>query len=110
MKMMILIWIHRSIVRTQEDRTFRYVYQHNHKPPVKKEKEVTDEVQADELKQKLLEQEEKHNKIIELREAASNAERYSKEWFDALIELEYRGGTEETKETSVNPSISRLTQ
>ena len=69
----------------------------NHKPPVKKEKEVTDEVQADELKQKLLEQEEKHNKIIELREAASNAERYSKEWFDALIELEYRGGTEETK-------------
>ena len=51
----------------------------NHKPPVKKEKEVTDEVQADELKQKLLEQEEKHNKIIELREAASNAERYSRE-------------------------------
>lgn len=68
-----------------------------HEPPVKKEKEVTDEVQADELKQKLLEQEEKHNKVIELREAASNAERYSKEWFDALIELEYRGGTEETK-------------
>ena len=33
------------------------------------------------------------SKIIELREAASNAERYSKEWFDALIELEYRGGT-----------------
>lgn len=68
-----------------------------HEPPVKKEKEVTDEVLADELKQKFLEQEEKHNKVVELREAASNAERYSKEWFDALIELEYRGGTEETK-------------
>lgn len=69
----------------------------NHVPSVKKEKKDTDEEQADELKQKFLEQEEKHNKIRKLREAISNAEKYSKEWFDALIELEYRTYAEKTK-------------
>lgn len=52
---------------------------------------------VDSVMQKLIEQEEKQDKIKALREAASKAEKYSKEWFDALIELEYRGGVETDK-------------
>lgn len=66
-------------------------------PTAKKEKEESDEEMAEELMQKFIEQEERSNKVKELRKIAENAEKYSKEWFDALIELEYRGGTEEEK-------------
>lgn len=53
----------------------------------------TEEV-VDSIMQKLVEEEEKRNHINELRDIASTSDKYSKEWFDALIELEYRGGTE----------------
>lgn len=52
---------------------------------------------VDSVMQKLIEQEEKQDKIKALREAVSKAEKYSKEWFDALIELEYRGGADTDK-------------
>ena len=60
---------------------------------------------TDEMEQKILEQQEKQNKIKELREQASCSDKYTKEWFDALIELEYRGGTETEKDSS-NKSIN----
>lgn len=81
--------------------------------PAKKENKKTEEEQAEELKQKLIEQEERHNKERELRELVSNSEKYSKEWFNALIELEYRGGTEETKGDfgkAVNITFSSVNQ
>ena len=61
------------------------------------EEETSSEEEIDSIMQKLIEQEERQDKIKALRETASKAEKYSKEWFDALIELEYRGGKEEDK-------------
>ncbi len=82
-------------------------------PTSPKEKKKTDEEQADELMQKLIEQEEMQNKIKELRETAQNAERYSKEWFETLIELEYRGGTGESNgnlSKSIHITFSSVTK
>lgn len=52
----------------------------------------SEEDDVDDIMRKLIEQEEKHNKIKELREIAATTKKYTKEWFNALIELEYRGG------------------
>lgn len=76
-------------------------------------KEKTDDDKIDEIKQKLLEQEEKQNKANELREQADNSERYTKEWFDALLELEYKGGAENKSgdsSKSLNISFSRVSK
>ncbi|MDE7088988.1 MAG: AAA family ATPase, partial [Prevotella sp.] len=69
------------------------------------EEVVSDEDKVDDIMQKIIEQEEKHNQIKELREIARTTEKYTKEWFDALIELEYRGGSETEKDAS-SKSIS----
>ena len=76
-----------------------------HKPAVQTDVETSEEEDVDGIVQKLKEQEDKHNKVKELRETAHTAEKYSKEWFDALIELEYRGGAE-TEKGLTNNSIS----
>ncbi|MGI6223273.1 MAG: sacsin N-terminal ATP-binding-like domain-containing protein [Prevotella sp.] len=62
--------------------------------------EITEEEKVDDVLQKLAEEEESHNKTIELRNIAKSSPRYSKEWFDALIELEYKGGAETEKTAS----------
>lgn len=63
-------------------------------------KDNSSDEEADNVLQKLMEQEEKRNKIIELRKTARSAEKYSKEWFETLIELEYRGDAETGNEVS----------
>lgn len=65
----------------------------------------SNEDEVDSIMQKLIEQEERQDKIKALREATSKAEKYSKEWFDALIELEYRGG-ENTEKSDVAKVIN----
>lgn len=55
---------------------------------------------VDDLMQDLIEHEEKRNRIKELREIAQSSEKYTKEWFDALIELESRGNAEIVDDTS----------
>ena len=62
--------------------------------PKEQPADLTDEEDVDEVAAKLLEQEEEHNKIKELREIVSASKKYSKEWFESLIELEYRGSSE----------------
>ena len=42
--------------------------------------------------EKIAAEEDKRSKIQELRKTVRNSDRYSKEWFEALIELEYRDG------------------
>lgn len=66
--------------------------------------ELSDEDNVDDIMQKLIEQEEKHNHVKELREQASGSTKYTKEWFDALIELEYKGNAELEK-SATNKSI-----
>ena len=73
-----------------------------------KSQEEHDTSDADEVDaniQRLIEQEVTHNKIKELREIAHSSEKYSKEWFDALIELEYRGNADPAQDES-NKTIS----
>lgn len=60
----------------------------------KTENNENDEAEVDDVMQKLIEQEEKHNHIKDLRKVANSVPKYSKEWFDALIELEYRGNAD----------------
>lgn len=60
----------------------------------------TNEDNVDNLMQDLIEHEEKRNRINELREIAQSSEKYTKEWFDALIELESRGKAEIVDDTS----------
>lgn len=67
--------------------------------------DLSDEDKVDNIMQKLIEQEEKHNRVKELREQVSDSIKYTKEWFDALIELEYKGSAEPEKDTT-NKSIS----
>lgn len=57
------------------------------------ENDSDDEV--DDVMQKLIEQEEKHNQTKELRKQVSEATKYSKEWFETLLELEYKGNNED---------------
>lgn len=77
------------------------------KPKSRTEEQDTtsEEDDVDDVMQKLIEQEEKHNKVKELREMAHSSKKYTKEWFDALIELEYRGGAE-TEKGATSKSIS----
>ncbi len=65
----------------------------------------SEEDDVDDIMCKLIEQEEKHNKIKELREIAATTEKYTKEWFNALIELEYRGGAAD-ENTDFSKAIS----
>lgn len=67
--------------------------------------ELSEEDKVDDIMQKIIEQEEKHNHIKELRAQASGSIKYTKEWFDALIELEYKGNAEPEKDAT-NKSIS----
>ncbi len=60
----------------------------------------TNEDNVDDLMQDLIEHEKKRNRIKELREIAQSSEKYTKEWFDALIELESRGNAEIVDDTS----------
>ena len=68
----------------------------NHKTECKSQEvdDISDTDEVDAVMQKLFDQEERHNKIKELRDIAHSSEKYSKEWFDALIELEYRGNAD----------------
>lgn len=80
--------------------------------PKKKEPNPQEEEdKVDDIMQKLIEQEEKHNKIKDLREKAEQSPKYTKEWFDALIELEYRGGAEDAStdySKAINISFSSV--
>ncbi len=78
----------------------------HHKQEQRNPSSEDEQEEVDNVMQKLIDQEEKHNKIKELRNTASSAEKYSKEWFDALIELEYRGGTEPSNVGNTSKSIS----
>lgn len=76
-----------------------------------KNNEESKEDEVDDVMQKLIDEEEKHNRKKELREKAAKTEKYSKEWFDALLELEYRGVTAEKdsdSSKSLNISFSKV--
>ena len=64
------------------------------------EHDTSDADEVDAVMQRLIDQEDTHNKIKELREIAHTSEKYSKEWFDALIELEYRGNADPAQDES----------
>lgn len=68
---------------------------------------ISEEEEVDDIMQQLIEQEEKHNRVKELREQAISSKKYTTEWFDALIELEYKGSAApEIGATSKSISIS----
>lgn len=58
-----------------------------------KKTESAEEEKNDNVMQQLIDQEEKYNKIKELRGKLSTLDKYTKEWFETLIDLEYKGGT-----------------
>lgn len=67
--------------------------------------EPTEQDEVDDILQNLIEQEEKHNRVKALRNSVACSEKYTKEWFEALIELEYHGYAEIVNKGS-NKSIN----
>lgn len=67
--------------------------------PKVKEQKVDSSDKDDKFEEKLEEEKKKHDRTKELHEIVNASPKYSKEWFDALIELEYRGGVEKSNET-----------